>query len=177
MVADLARRTGEIQHQLRDFQDGQFTRIPKVDRIMDTRLLGSCGLGQQKFLVGPLINGFVRIRKQKREYSSYEVLDIAEAPRLISLAEYSKRLPLERLNDEVRHDPSVISPHTGAECVEDPHNPRIDPVIPMVGHRHSLRKPFRLVVDSARTDRINIPPIGLRLRIHEWITVNFGGAG
>src|SRR6185436_9754146 len=57
--------------------------------------------------------------------------------------------------------------------IEDPHNPRIQPVKAMVRHGDRLCETFGFVIDAARAYRIDIAPIVLALRPYQWITVNF----
>jgi hypothetical protein len=47
----------------------------------------------------------------------------------------------------------------------------------VVGHRHRLGEPFRLVIYAARPDRVDVAPIVLRLWVDEGIAVAFGGRG
>src|SRR5207249_10026028 len=71
------------------------------------------------------------------------------------------------------HDDLPIWTHSRTVGVEDPGNARIHLVIPPVGHGYCFGKPLRFIVDTARADRIDITPIGLRLWIHQRIAVYF----
>ena len=54
-------RTGELQHQSGNLQDGQFPRISNVDRIVDARFIQRSGLGEEKLLILPLFDRLVGI--------------------------------------------------------------------------------------------------------------------
>ncbi len=45
----------------------------------------------------------------------------------------------------------------------------------MEGHGESLTEAFGLVVHGPRPDRVDVAPIGLRLRVHEGLAVNLTG--
>src|SRR5215469_14642121 len=47
----------------------------------------------------------------------------------------------------------------------------------MVGHGKRFREPFRLVIDPTRSNRINVPPIALRLGAYIRITIHLGRGG
>ena len=50
-------------------------------------------------------------------------------------------------------------------------------MVPVVGHRHRFGKTLGLVVDAPEADRIHVPPIRLRLWVHERVPVDLGGRG
>ncbi len=106
-----------------------------------------------------------------------QVADVTKTPRLVPVTEHGQRLALERLPDERRHHPPVPQPHPRTVSVEDPHDPRIDPVMTVVRHRHRLGKPLGFVVHPARTDRVHVAPVALRLRMDQRIAVDLGGRG
>ena len=67
--------------------------------------------------------------------------------------------------------PSLRS-HPWAVGVEDPHDRRVDALLPVVGHRERLGVPLRLVVYAAGPDRVHMPPVALRLRVHLRVAVD-----
>ena len=78
---------------------------------------------------------------------------------------------------KVGNGAAVVGPHPGAEGVEDPDDARVDPLLAQVGHGERLGVALGLVVDAARADRVDVPPVGLGLGMHERIAVDLGGGG
>ncbi len=83
----------------------------------------------------------------------------------------------QRLADEGRHDAAVAQAHPRAVGVEDADDLRVHAVIAVIGHRHRLGETLRLVVNTARADRIHVAPVVFLLRMDERIAVAFGGRG
>ena len=106
-----------------------------------------------------------------------QVVDVAEASRLGAAAEYRERLLVERLADEGRDRPAVVRPHPRAVRVEDPDDRGVDALLAVVRHRERLRVALRLVVDAARADRVDVTPVGLRLRMHLRVAVHLARRG
>src|SRR5215471_8811528 len=79
---------------------------------------------------------------------------------------------MERLCDEVRHDPSITRAKPWAIGVEDPNDARIDPRDPPVGHKQRFSVPFGFVINASRPDGIHISPVLLALGSLQWVTVN-----
>src|SRR4029077_10451788 len=98
--------------------------------------------------------------------TSDEVVNVAETPGLRSIAKDTQRFSLERLNDEGRYHTAVIGPHTWPERIKDAYDPGIDSMIAMVGHREGFCKTLGLVVHATGAERVDVAPIGFRLRIH-----------
>src|SRR6202044_1203833 len=73
--------------------------------------------------------------------------------------------------------PAVVRPHPRAVGVEDAHDLRIDLVTLAVGHGQRLGEAFRLVVHTARADRVYVAPVVLALRVDQRIAVYLGGRG
>ena len=53
----------------------------------------------------------------------------------------------------------------------------VDALLAVVGHRQRLGVALGLVVDAARADRVHVPPVGLRLRMHLRVAVDLGRRG
>ena len=53
----------------------------------------------------------------------------------------------------------------------------VDVVGLAVGQGHGLGEPLGLVVDAARSDRVDVAPVRLRLRVHLRVAVDLGGRG
>ena len=67
--------------------------------------------------------------------------------------------------------------HARAVGVEDAHDADVEAVVAVVGHRHRLGEPLGLVVDAARTDRVDVAPVGLGLRVDLRVAVDLAGRG
>ena len=70
---------------------------------------------------------------------------------------------------------SVVRTHALAVSVEDPDDRRVDALLVVIGHRQGLRVAFRFVVHPAWPDRVDVPPVRLRLRVHERVAVDLRG--
>ena len=68
-----------------------------------------------------------------------------------------------------------MQPHTRAVGVEDADDLRVDPVIPVIGHRHRLGEALGFVVDAARADRVDVAPVAFLLRMLQRIAVDLRG--
>ncbi len=150
LVDDLALRAGHVDDEPRDLLDRHLLRVPDVDRV-------------------------VLLREHQTDEAVHEVADVAEAARLRAVAEHRHVLVAQRLRHEGRHRAPVLHPHARAVGVEDADDLRVDAVEPVVGHRHRLGEPLRLVVDAARADGVDVAPVGLLLRVLERIAVDLGG--
>ncbi len=64
--------------------------------------------------------------------------------------------------------------HARSVGVEDPHDPRVHAVVAVVRHGHGLGEPLGLVVDAPGADRVDVAPVGLRLRMHQGVPVRLG---
>ncbi|OQA17906.1 MAG: hypothetical protein BWY63_02219 [Chloroflexi bacterium ADurb.Bin360] len=84
-----------------------------------------------------------------------------------------ERLTAQSLIDEVRHNAPIIKAHTWTIRVEDTHDARVHIVIAVICHRKGLSKTLTFIIDPTRTDRIYITPVIFRLRMHQWITIDF----
>ena len=151
-VHDLGSRSGQLDDPVRELENGHLGGVPDVDRVL---------------LLGP----------QKPDDALDEILDVTEASRLATVAVHGERLVLQRLAHEIRHHASVPHTHPRAVGVEDPHDAGLHAVAPRVSHRHRLEEPLRLVVHSARTDRIDVAPVVFALRMDERVAVHLGRGG
>src|SRR6478735_3641958 len=140
---------------------------------MGARLIEILIPGKHVFLVLPLLDRLLGIDKQQTDDASNQVVDITETPGLLALAEDAQRFPLQRLYYEIGDHSTVICPHTRTEGIEDANNPRIESMIPVIRHGHGLGKPFRLVVDAAWTDWIDVAPIRFRLWVDQRVAIDF----
>ena len=143
-------RSGDVENRLGELPYRILVRVADVHRI---------GISAHEQLKDPLDL----------------VVHVAEAAGLAPVAIQRQRLARQRLDDEVRHDTPVMGAHSGTVRVEDPHDPGIDTVKAMVGHRQRFGESLRLVVHASRPDRIDVSPVALNLRMDERIAVHLGG--
>jgi hypothetical protein len=141
---------GDRQHQRRQLGNRPFARIAEVHRP----LLGRIEHGHD---------------------AADEIVDVAEAAGLAPVAVNGQRVAVERLGDETRDHPAVVRAHARAVGVEDPQDSRVDAERPPISHRQRFGEPLRFVVDAAGTDRVDVPPVVLALRMHGGIAVNLAG--
>ena len=106
-----------------------------------------------------------------------QVVHEAERPRLAAIAVQRDRLVVQRLHDEVRHDPAVIRMHPRPIRVEDPHHLDAQIVLPAIVEEQRLRRPLALVVARPRPQRIDVAAVLLRLRMHVRVAINLARAG
>ena len=106
-----------------------------------------------------------------------QVVDVAEAPRLGAVAEDGDRLALHRLAHERWDRAAVVGAHPRPVGVEDADDRGVDALLAVIGHRQRLGVALRLVVDTAGADRVDMAPVGLRLRMHLRITVDLARRG
>ena len=125
----------------------------------------------------PMLTGQVLARLGEQDQPADEVVDEAEAARLRAVAEHRQRLLLERLADEGRDRAAVVRSHARPVGVEDAHDRRVDALLAVVGHRQRLGVALGLVVDAARADRVDVAPVGLRLRMHLRVAVHLARRG
>src|SRR2546423_6409930 len=152
LVDDLPRRAGDAEDGLGELVERELARVPDVHRQV------LAALGEQ-------------------HEPADQVVDVAEAPRLRTVAEDRDRRALERLAHERRHGAPVVRAHARAVGVEDPDDRGVDALLAVVGHRERLRVALRLVVDAARPDGVDVPPVALRLRMDERVAVHLARRG
>jgi len=150
-VDELGLRTGQVEHLLGQLLDRELVRIAEVDRAWE---------------IAPGVH--------HAQEAFDEIIDIAERAALLPIAVDRDRLTLQRLDDEVRHHTPVIGVHPGAIGVEDPHDLDVELVLPVVVEEQRLGAALALVVAGARTDRIDVTPIALRLWVNARIAVYLG---
>src|SRR6266516_1931010 len=144
---DLGARSRDLAHGVGEIEHGELVRVPDVHRT------------------GP-------VRLEEGEDAAYLVVDVAVRPCMRSVAVDRERLVVHGLDQEVRDDAPVAGPQAGPEGIEDAHDLDVETVRAVVRHRHRLGEPLRLVVHAARTDRVDVPPVPLVLRMHLRIAVD-----
>jgi hypothetical protein len=117
----------------------------------------------------------VRVRQHQPDDPVDEVADVGEAARLRAVAEHRHVFVAQRLRHERRDGAAVVDAHPRTVGVEDPHDLRVHAVVAVIRHRHRLGEALRFVVDAARPDRVDVAPVGFRLRMLERIAVDLRG--
>src|SRR6185295_20356757 len=157
----------QLDHFMSQLDDREFTRVADVCRQMDIDVaVWGFTLGLRRASVGS---------HQQPHDSVDQVAHVGEGPRLSAVSIDTKRLPFQRLNDKVRHDAAIIWTHSGAVRIEYPHEPRIQPMIPVISHRHRLAESLGFVVYTTRPHRIYVTPVFFGLRVNLRITIDLGG--
>ena len=70
---------------------------------------------------------------------------------------------------------TVVQAHVQAVRVENSYDLRVETVVAVVGKREGFGKPLGLVIDAARPDGVDVPPVRFLLRVLERIAVHLGG--
>ena len=102
-----------------------------------------------------------------------QIGNVAETARLFSRAVNGDGLPGQRLINEIRQGAAVIEAHARPVGVEDADDVRVQALGAVIGHHHGFRKALGFVVNAARADRVDIAPVGFRLRADVRIAVTF----
>ena len=106
-----------------------------------------------------------------------QVVDMAKASRLQTVAIDGDVLAGDRLADDVRHHSAVIRPHAWAVRVEDSRNPCVATPASEEIEGERLRRSLAFVVAGARAGTADRSAINLSLRMHLWIAIDFAGRG
>src|SRR2546430_14555290 len=106
-----------------------------------------------------------------------QVVHVTEATSLRTVAEHRERLVLEGLAHEGWDRTPVVRPHSRPVRIEDANDRGIHALLAVVRHRHCLAVALRLVIDAARADRVDVPPVALRLRMHLRVAVDLARRG
>jgi len=83
----------------------------------------------------------------------------------------------QRLDNEVRDHATVVGVHPRTVGIEYPCDLDRQIVLPTVVEEQGFRATLALVVAGARTDRIDVPPIVLALRVNAGIAIDLRGRG
>lgn len=81
-------------------------------------------------------------------------------------------LAFEGLQDKVADYPPISRSHPGSEGVEDPSDSYVDSILPEVSEREGLCHTFAFVVARSGPDGIDVAPVGLRLRMYRWTSID-----
>ena len=142
-----------LQHLLSQLQHRVFARIADVDRA-----------------------DFV-ILVHHQHHAANQIVGVTERSCLRPFAVDGDRLASQRLRDEVRDHAAVVRIHARAIRVEDANDPHLQLVLVVIVHAERLGDALPLVVTASRSDRVDVPPIVLRLRMDRRVSVNFRRGG
>jgi hypothetical protein len=117
------------------------------------------------------VDGKMFLGAGKAENAVDQIGDVAETARLAAVAIDREVLFEECLHHEVRDDPAVSGLQPRAVGIEDPHHPCVDAVVSMISHDESFGESLGLVINRPRTDWVDAPPIGFRLRMNVGVAV------
>ena len=123
----------------------------------------------------PMFTGSLDVGVEQRRDAAHLVVDVAERPGLAPGAVHRQRFAVERLHEEVRHDPTVGRSQPRPVRVEDANDRGRQTVEPLVRHRQRLGEPLRFVVDRTRAGGIDVAVVRLGLRVHVRIAVDLAG--
>ena len=131
-----------------------------------SRIENSSGL---PIFIGPVTEFF---RRHKPHQPIDQIIDIAERPGLRTIAKDGDVIAKKCLNDEVRHDASVVRMHARTISIEYPRDFYRQTMLAPIIEEQCLRASFTLVIAGARSNRIDVAPIILRLRVNVRIAVD-----
>ena len=107
-----------------------------------------------------------------RQQAAHRVRHVAQRSGLLPISGDGDGVASQRLGDEVRHHPSVVRAHVRAVGVEDARYPGGHALAVLVSRDQRFRVPLGFVVDRARPHRVDVPPVGLGLRVNLRVPVH-----
>ena len=150
---ELTLRTGQANHLVREFAHGELLRVTDVDGT------------------GEIVRGI-----HGSDHRLDQIVDIAEAPGLLTVAVDRDVLAPERLHHEIADHAAVVRLHARPVGVEDPDHLDPELVLAPVVEEQRLCTALALIVAAANPDGIHSSPVFLLLRMNLRIAVNFAGA-
>jgi hypothetical protein len=166
-------------------RSGQRDVGPPPDRIILRQRLEydwRRGAGDSQDLVGQVkqsdlggvaeVDWTGRTGSLQRKYRPHLIVDVAETPRLGSVAVHSERSALECLGQQAGNHPSVTRSQPGPVSVEDPRYPHVEAEGAVIGHGHRLGEALSLVIYAAEPNRVHMAPVILGLRMDLRIPVD-----
>ena len=136
--------------KFRKLNHGEFPRIADIDR-----------------------SGDLIWRVHHADHGVDQVLAVAEAAGLRSIAVDGDVFALEGLDDEVADDPSVIRMHVRPVGVENTDDFYPETALSVIGGEKGFCGPFPLIIAGSLSDGIHIAPVFLDLRMNVGISVDF----
>lgn len=92
------------------------------------------------------IDWHVVVAIHELDQSIDQIVDVLEAAGVCAISVYCDVLVLEGLDDEVRHDASIVGVHSGTEGVENTSDANFNVVLAFVGVHHSFCDALSLIV-------------------------------
>src|SRR5690606_38211351 len=147
---DFRFASGEQANPSRDLEYGNFLGVAEVD--------GTPEAG----------------RAVHQEHQSFDhVVDIAQRPRLTSVAIDSQRLAGKRLANKVGYDSTIVGRHAGTIGVEDTGDLYGDLSQTPIVRKQRLGATLAFVIARAQANGVHIAVVALVLRIHLGIAIDF----
>src|SRR5690606_304556 len=113
----------------------------------------------------------------ERQDAADQIVHVADGSGLRSVSGDGQRLPTQGLIDEGWDSAPVTRSHTRAVGVEDAHDARVDALVLTVCGGQGLPETLALVVDTPRSNGIDVAPVLLWLRMDLGVAVDLGGRG
>jgi hypothetical protein len=145
------------------------------------------GLGQLFNVLGELLNGkflwiaqidrIVVLAIHQRVQAVDQVRHVLEGPGLLPFPVNGHVPILQRLDDKVADNTSVVGVHARTERVEDTGDTDLHLILIPITVHHRFGDAFALVVTRPGPDRVDIAPVTFRLWMYLRITVNFRRTG
>ena len=142
--------------------------LPVISIIVSANVLMVISDGLPR-LIGPVTSSGDSINRIK---PVDQIVDIAERARLRALAVERDGLAAKRLHDEIGNHAAVVGMHARPVGIEDPRDLDAQLVLAPIVEEQRLGAALAFVVAGARSDRIDVAPIILRLRMNMRVAVN-----
>src|SRR5262249_44965764 len=104
-----------------------------------------------------------------------QIIDVAEAPRLHTIAVDSDVLTSERLYDEIRNHSPIMLLHAPPRGIENPPHFDSKAMLTPIVEEQCLGAPLALIVARPRAHGINPAPIAFGLRMHLRVAIDLRG--
>lgn len=124
------------------------------------------------FIGIPAVKGGCFIREHHSMKPLDQIANITKRAGLRAITVYSESLTLERLIDEIGDDSTIIGAHPRAVSVKYPDDPRIQPIITVVGHGKGFCIPLGLDIARAWPNGIDAAVVALCLWMNFWISID-----
>lgn len=132
-----------------------------------------CNTSQQTHLIGVAqIDRLGVVGVHQRHKAFNQVANILKGACLLAFTVNSYGLVLQRLDNKVANHATIPNMHARAKGVEDSGDAHLDTVLALVGIAHGLGNPLALVIACPWPNRIYISPVGFRLWMHLWVSVD-----
>src|SRR6266568_6399942 len=116
----------------------------------------------------------VLVGLRQSQESFYFIADVTEAAGLRAVAIHGEVVATQGLLHEIWNYTAIVQLHAWAVSIEDPCDPCVHSMVAVIGHGKGFGESLGLVVNRARTDGIDVAPVGFLLRVFEWIAVTLG---